>query len=361
MASSLIEKAKKVTEVENKLRQAMETVRQADVIDQKLEETRARNSALVASRGSSSRSHEGGAPPKEKNSQAISQHLADNKAEKLHREHRRMRKEIAAAIASRESTKAKLERMEKERDLLAKANARLLKQSSEKDDINAKSLSTILHLKELTEQLKREKELTEQQIKSAGQLSLATRLVSNAKERLSEVLSKERSEWERKVKELEEVREALKQERQHAVLALKRKEAEMARVDNETSEMRARCEELVATSAAETKEKQHLMEKLAVAQRETSEIAKKLVRIQSKVGGSEPSGFTTEQLTTQITVLKGRLTCPVCNHRDKKCILLRCRHMFCKQCVEENIRNRSRKCPACGQRFDNKDVEDIWL
>ena len=39
------------------------------------------------------------------------------------------------------------QRAEKERDALMKTNARLLKQSSEKDDMNAKSLSTILHLK----------------------------------------------------------------------------------------------------------------------------------------------------------------------------------------------------------------------
>ena len=73
-----------------------------------------------------------------------------------------------------------------------KTNARLLKQSAEKDDMNAKSLSTILHLKNLTEQLTQGKASLEQQLKSAGQLSLAARLATNAKDRVAEEVIKEK-------------------------------------------------------------------------------------------------------------------------------------------------------------------------
>lgn len=73
-----------------------------------------------------------------------------------------------------------------------KTNSRLLKQSAEKDDMNAKSLSTILHLKHMTEQLSTEKELLEQRMKSAEQLALAARLATNAKERVEEELVKEK-------------------------------------------------------------------------------------------------------------------------------------------------------------------------
>mmetsp|Transcript_32545 Transcript_32545/g.74826 ORF Transcript_32545/g.74826 Transcript_32545/m.74826 type:complete len:137 (-) Transcript_32545:151-561(-) len=136
----------------------------------------------------------------------------------------------------------------------------------------------------------------------------------------------------------------------------------MISLNEEAAKSRERCDELVAAATKESEQKQHLMETLAVAQRDAAESARRVAKLKSReTGEGATSEFTTEQLTTQISVLKGRLSCPVCNHRDKNCILLRCRHMFCKQCVEENVRNRSRKCPACGQRFDNKDVEDIWL
>jgi E3 ubiquitin-protein ligase BRE1 len=82
--------------------------------------------------------------------------------------------------------------VEKERDSLMDTNARLLRQSAEKDDMNAKSLSTILHLKNLTEQLTQGKASLEQQLKSAGQLALASRLATNAKDRVAEEVLKEK-------------------------------------------------------------------------------------------------------------------------------------------------------------------------
>ena len=85
-----------------------------------------------------------------------------------------------------------LQRVEKERDNLTETNARLLRQSAEKDDMNAKSLSTILHLKNLTEQLQQQKISLELQLKSAGQLSLAARLATNAKDRVAEEVVKEK-------------------------------------------------------------------------------------------------------------------------------------------------------------------------
>jgi hypothetical protein len=36
-------------------------------------------------------------------------------------------------------------------------------------------------------------------------------------------------------------------------------------------------------------------------------------------------------------------------------------HTFCRECVQKNIDNRSRKCPACGERFGKDDVKDIYL
>lgn len=120
VSNALIARAKTTSDIENKLRQALESVRQADVIrssldeatllnemlHSKLEETRAKNSALVA--GKASRSVEAGPTSKEKNSQPTT-HQAESKYEKIHRENRRMRKDIAAAFASRDAARSKLE------------------------------------------------------------------------------------------------------------------------------------------------------------------------------------------------------------------------------------------------------------
>ena len=54
--------------------------------------------------------------------------------------------------------------------------------------------------------------------------------------------------------------------------------------------------------------------------------------------------YTMEQMTTQVKYLHNKVNCPVCNVREKKCILLRCRHMFCQQCVDVNIKVSATKC-----------------
>jgi E3 ubiquitin-protein ligase BRE1 len=286
---------------------------------------------------------------------------SDRTAEKIHRDYKRARKELAAATASKEAAKAKLERTEKEKEFLNQMNSRLLKQSAEKDEINAKSLSTILHLKQLTEQISKEKDNLEQQVKSAEQLALAARLASNARERVTEEFEKEKKNLEDQVKDWERKCNDLAQEKALVEGKLSQEKAKMYKLIGDAQKAKERCEELASESTKLQEEKQRVIESLAVAQREVTEAANLSQRLAESQGGGMVAGFTAEQLNTQVAVLKNRLACPVCNVRDKKCILLRCRHMFCKQCVDENIKNRSRKCPACGGRFDTKDVADVWL
>jgi E3 ubiquitin-protein ligase BRE1 len=229
--------SKRIIELEHKLKQALENVRQADTVRSsleeahqmndflqgKLEELKTKNAALVASktaaRSSSDLASLNDAPKDKEKPSTSHTPVSSEKAEKLAKEHRRMKKELAAAMQSKENAKEKQmvslfgrihltamtvqqrltvpsslthQRAEKERDTLMKTNSRLLKQGIEKEDMNAKSLSTILHLKHLTEQLTTEKGLLEQQVKSAEQLALAARLATNAKERVTEELAKEK-------------------------------------------------------------------------------------------------------------------------------------------------------------------------
>lgn len=102
---------------------------------------------------------------------------------------------------------------------------------------------------------------------------------------------------------------------------------------------RSRCNDLVAESTKKEEEKKQMIESLAVMKKETVQAAKKSVTASSSSSGVG-SEFSVEQLTTQVKYLSDRMTCPVCNTREKKCILLRCRHMFCQNCVDENVKVR---------------------
>jgi E3 ubiquitin-protein ligase BRE1 len=392
--------------LEHKLTQALENVRQAESTRQALNEAIAMNESLQAkleeikakyailqqgrsstnnnssssnavssSTASTSTGTLGVSTPKQKPTTLPSASTSQSaekirgemsREDKLYRDNRKMRKELDTLRASKEAAKAKLERAEKERDAVLQINSRLLKQTAEKDDMNAKSLSTILHLKQVTEQIAKEKQSLEQQTKTANQLALAARLATNARERVAEEfdkahesLEKRADDWEGKCSDLAKEKEVLDGK-------LSQQIAKMSALLKDATKAKVRCEELATESTKLHDEKRRVMESLAVAQREASE-AKNLSESLAKSsgggggGGGMKSEFSADQLATQVSVLKGRLICPVCNSRDKKCILLRCRHMFCKSCVDESIKNRSRKCPACGQRFDTKDVADVWL
>lgn len=398
-------KAEEIVTLQHKLTQALENVRQAEstrkTLDEaialneslqaKVEEFKSKYNALQAEKASRAGTGTGGSSnnnstkissstenvassaegvtPKGKApsltmpapSSSTPSEKIDRSAEKLHRDYKRARKELAAATASKEAAKAKLDRTEKDRDFLNQMNSRLLKQAAEKDEINAKSLSTILHLKQLTEQISREKENLEQQVKSAEQLSLAARLASNARDRITEEYEKERAGLETQVKEWEHKCDALAREKELAEGRLLQERAKISGLISDAQKAKERCDELASESTKLQEEKQRMVETLAVAQREASDAASLSQKLAQSSGVGLVGGFTADQLSTQVSVLKSRLACPVCNARDKKCILLRCRHMFCKNCVDENIKNRSRKCPACGSRFDTKDVADVWL
>jgi E3 ubiquitin-protein ligase BRE1 len=55
------------------------------------------------------------------------------------------------------------------------------------------------------------------------------------------------------------------------------------------------------------------------------------------------------------------LTCKVCNTDLKEVVITKCYHTFCKKCVHDQIKGRSRKCPACGKAFGQDDVHEIYL
>ncbi len=133
--------------------------------------------------------------------------------------------------------------------------------------------------------------------------------------------------------------ELLREDKQKADVLLTQCKEEMKSISKDLEVARERCDELVTESNKKEEEKKHMMESLAVAKKEAMESAKKAaLNPSSSSHGSVKSEFTMEQMTTQVKYLSDRINCPVCNTREKKCILLRCRHMFCRQCVDENIK-----------------------
>jgi E3 ubiquitin-protein ligase BRE1 len=247
-------------------------------------------------------------------------------------------------------------------------NVRLLKQITEKDEMNAKSLSTILHLKSTTEKLIEERDHLEVQLKNASQLALAARLATNAKDRVSEEMMKEKDSLDLRRIALEEQLLSSQTELKRVSIECANARSSIATKENELSNIRNHCATLIEENEQHREAIRSLKNLLSQTERKARETDEKLAEVMENVtkdGASSTavssSSFTVEQLQTQVSVLKNRLACPVCHYRDKECIIIRCRHMHCKQCVDERISNRSRKCPTCNIKFAENEVETIFL
>ena len=77
----------------------------------------------------------------------------------------------------------------------------------------------------------------------------------------------------------------------------------------------------------------------------------------SSSSSSNLGGDDATMLDMTLTMLR----CSVCKDRFKDCAITRCFHLFCKECIDENLRNRHRKCPACGEKFGQDDVKSIYF
>ena len=241
----------------------------------------------------------------------------------------------------------------------------------DKEDMNTKSLSTILHLRQLSEQLEQEKSILEKKLKSSDQLAVMVRLTENARAKVENEAMQGKQLVEEEVKQLKiNVEEAAKQN-DKLQEQLSQAQSQVKKASEDMQMMKERCDHLVTKSTENEAQIKQLSEGLVIAKKDAVEAMQKAAATKSLSGATlgrvgpwnktNYTEFTAEQLAVQVNHLKSRLACPVCNTRDKKVIITRCRHMFCRNCVELNLENRNRKCPSCVIKFDKRDVEDVWF
>ncbi|THC89042.1 hypothetical protein EYZ11_011513 [Aspergillus tanneri] len=65
--------------------------------------------------------------------------------------------------------------------------------------------------------------------------------------------------------------------------------------------------------------------------------------------------------SSEYEMLRTLALCTVCRRNFKNTAIKTCGHVFCKQCVEERLTSRSRKCPNCNRSFGNNDHMHITL
>lgn len=157
---------------------------------------------------------------------------------------------------------------------------------------------------------------------------------------------------EKEIKELKEHIEALECEKEAVIadrrkrlheseLAFRLRDAEICMRDQQLQEQERRacvkCEEF------KKKEQQYL-------------------KLQSEHSTDGPGTISfTELERLELKDLQKIVNCSVCQDRQKSVIISKCYHMFCKECIDSNLKARNRKCPSCKKMFGQDDVKSVWF
>ncbi|KAF9424144.1 E3 ubiquitin-protein ligase bre1 [Podila epigama] len=97
----------------------------------------------------------------------------------------------------------------------------------------------------------------------------------------------------------------------------------------------------------------HLRKRL---QEETDHVKRKLEE-HAKADNTGENSEAAKQAARYLKLLK----CPACDVNFKSHVILRCMHVFCKSCMDNQMEYRQRKCPTCRENFGAKDVKEIYL
>lgn len=101
--------------------------------------------------------------------------------------------------------------------------------------------------------------------------------------------------------------------------------------------------------------------KILYEERKQAALYHKRNSIKNTLNTQKREDTSIEELKTDIKNLRALLRCTACDKNFKNTVLLRCCHVFCKECVDEKIRTRNRKCMSCNENFLVAEVKKIFL
>lgn len=101
------------------------------------------------------------------------------------------------------------------------------------------------------------------------------------------------------------------------------------------------------------KELPALLQKIEECAKLKDENSKLKERLHSRGGDSGTAG--------ELELYRKLLYCNSCHINPKDTVLLKCMHVFCRNCIDIRLETRQRKCPNCGDPFSTNDVKSIYL
>lgn len=229
-------------------------------------------------------------------------------------------------------------------------NARLLQQLGEKEDILSKLMSDQMKSQSLQKKYTEENDLLDQQLKKSEE---KYRIQQEVMEKLKDTIHLLQEQIKKTLEEnklLGSSTEMLKRSANTNSQLANELKAKLEKIEKDYEETKKKLDEKVL-------EVERLSQQNSKLDDEVKSIQRKYERITSKGEGKAYDTFKDEQLK----FYKDKLTCNICNDKEKSVVIARCFHTFCRGCVEASLSRRSRKCPSCKKAFAENDVKDIWF
>eukprot|EP00126_Sphaerothecum_destruens_P006080 Sdes_comp19203_c0_seq1m10060 len=269
---------------------------------------------------------------------------------------RKLQSELEESRQNLEAVMSEMELIGKAYEDLQEQNVRLVLQLTEKDDSNFQLMSEQVRLKQLQGSLKEEKDLLSQKVVFGDQqrevtAELMKKLEEREKQMKEQLLLLEKDVWLK-----HGLVEQHKKKTIEAIQAVHLGKLTLEKQMKEMKQLEARHQVLIDQTDGLMGEKKRFLEEILMLKRKLD----KYKRVMSGgVGGS--GGGVDEILNEKLRTYKELMQCSVCHVRKKNCVLTKCFHCFCYECIQTSYETRQRKCPTCGDGFGANDFHQIFF
>lgn len=158
--------------------------------------------------------------------------------------------------------------------------------------------------------------------------------------------------WQRKSAKLNEQISSL-------MIEANKQSANLSSLVMENKNMRDRFEQISVLRLEDTIAE--LKCSLYQCQQSRNKIEEDLTSMQRKYSSQFGQDPEKAQIQEELVLYKKLMKCNSCHIRDKNSVITKCMHVFCRNCLDNRIETRQRKCPNCGEPFGANDVKPIYL
>mmetsp|Transcript_18007 Transcript_18007/g.72077 ORF Transcript_18007/g.72077 Transcript_18007/m.72077 type:complete len:202 (+) Transcript_18007:558-1163(+) len=200
--------------------------------------------------------------------------------------------------------------------------------------------------------MREESKTMQVRLKSEEEQNKSLTALLSASKHLSEEAQKVAQKCQEEVALLEQRAETLSAASEKAERKTRQAQAETEELKKAKNAAQSRALSVVTEVEEERYNTKKAEEQVAILRRRLS---KKEGQAEEDDSGVE---FSKDELLREYRKIRN---CSVKTDRPKEVVLLRCGHLFSRQCVDDLVTKRNRKCPICGKNFSSDDVRPIFF